>query len=479
MDVSLIPLYLYKMPNSCKNILLTSNIMYTAQTIESEKLTNSIEIIHEDENDEINTEENKQKIETESISGDTESLNKIDVINIISCAMSSMRIGDDCDFNNRALLAQFSFPNEKIINIHRKINVLSNKSCFTEEKRKSTGSEFYYLKEYSNYHSKLEHAKCFDMSDIQVLQNIFPEIELEKCYIVTDKNVYCIELSDCSHIIFLNMANSALWSACEDFCKTFNLLLAQCIEFAGDVFLKRKKVTQALLTYNIARIPPIKTALKLASFGECNALMHLCAMALKNTHVIKSKYLTDPHMRYLLKTANLRMEDYEDIKIDQPNSQIGDVNSGKPCSDFNYSNDEISADLQMSSSSQFHLSNFMLMTLCEKCIRDSNFVPLWNYLATNQRYHSNLSSIVLCESGFYAAAVLVAKIRGACLNVFLSLVRVADTADKFMDINAIMFNLSDQIFMECITYAYFIALEYFLNVRKNVQKLSREVLEVS
>lgn len=468
------------MPNSCKNILLTSNIMYTAQSIESEKLQNSIEIIHEEENDdETTTDENKQKLETESISGDTESLNKIDVINIISCAMSSMRIGDDCDFNNRALLAQFSFPNEKIINIHRKINVLSNKNCFTEEKPKTTGSEFYYLKEYSNYHSKLEHAKCFDMSDLQVLQNIFPEIELEKCYVVTDKNVYCIELSDCPHIIFLNMANSALWSGCEDFCKTFNLLLAQCIEFAGDVFLKRKKVTQALLTYNIARIPPIKTALKLASFGECNALMHLCAMALKNTHVIKSKYLTDPHMQYLLKTANLRMEDYEDIKIDQPNSQIGELNSGKPCSDFNYSNDEISADLQMSSSSQFHLSNFMLMTLCEKCIRDSNFVPLWNYLATNQRYHSNLSSIVLCESGFYAAAILVAKIRGACLNVFLSLVRVADTADKFMDINAIMFNLSDQIFMECITYAYFIALEYFLNVRKNVQKLSREVLEVS
>lgn len=35
MDISLIPLYLYKIPKDCTNVLLTPNIMYTTQKIRS------------------------------------------------------------------------------------------------------------------------------------------------------------------------------------------------------------------------------------------------------------------------------------------------------------------------------------------------------------------------------------------------------------------------------------------------------------
>lgn len=47
------------------------------------------------------------------------------------------------------------------------------------------------------------------------------------------------------------------------------------------------------------------------------------------------------------------------------------------CSDFSYRNDDIATDLQMSNSSQFHLSNLLFLTLTERCIRDKNYMPLW------------------------------------------------------------------------------------------------------
>jgi hypothetical protein len=87
-----------------------------------------------------------------------------------------------------------------------------------------------------------------------VLQNTFPSVKFETCVVVTNKGVYQIELRDRPHIIFLELADKEMWANCEDFCKTFNLSLPQCIEFAGDIFLKKKKITQALMTYNIARV---------------------------------------------------------------------------------------------------------------------------------------------------------------------------------------------------------------------------------
>lgn len=51
--------------------------------------------------------------------------------------------------------------------------------------------------------------------------------------------------------------------------------------------------------------------------------------------------------------------------------------SGIPCSDFSYQKDEIGNDLQLSNSSQFHLSNLLLLTLAERTIREKQFMPLW------------------------------------------------------------------------------------------------------
>lgn len=46
--------------------------------------------------------------------------------------------------------------------------------------------------------------------------------------------------------------------------------------------------------------------MKLAMCGESYALLHLCAMALKSVHLLKSIHPTGPHMVPIMKDAEYR-----------------------------------------------------------------------------------------------------------------------------------------------------------------------------
>lgn len=105
-------------------------------------------------------------------------------------------------------------------------------------------------------------------------------------------------------------------------------------------------------------------------FGQNNALMHLCAMALKIVFVLKSSYPKNQTIAYVINDLN------NFIKTTSKRSKY-ELNCGISSSDFSYDKDESPADLQMSNSSQFHLSNLLLLTLTEKAIKDKQFMPLW------------------------------------------------------------------------------------------------------
>ena len=47
---------------------------------------------------------------------------------------------------------------------------------------------------YMNLQNKLNINQNFDESDRKVLRNEFPKVTFDKCLVVTDKNVYSIEL---------------------------------------------------------------------------------------------------------------------------------------------------------------------------------------------------------------------------------------------------------------------------------------------
>lgn len=296
-------------------------------------------------------------------------------------------------------LGLFSFPDEKIIDIHRvpfsqtSSNPLIEVTSETNENPAPTGTTnvgerpviqqprvttHNYAGVYSQNNAMQsdeasDEHEFFNLDDKSVLEHNFPTIELDQCLVVTNRSLYVIEFNDAPHIVFLDLVKKGEWKACEDFCKTFNLDFNQCIEYAGDVLLRKNKTTQALLTYNVSKIPAVKTALKLAMFGQNGALLHLCAMALRIVYVLKSVYPKNHTIEHVASNAS------SVTKRNSPNSKRHKeaANSGILCSDFSYETDEPPGDLQMSNSSQFHLSNLLLLTLTEKAIKDKQMMPLW------------------------------------------------------------------------------------------------------
>lgn len=124
----------------------------------------------------------------------------------------------------------------------------------------------------------------------------------------------------------------------------------------------------------------MKTALKLAMFGQNGALMHLCAMALKTVYLLKSSHAKNHTIKYVLDnslTCQVVDTKKSTIKSCSSRKAKNDLNCGTLCSDFSYDRDETPGDLQMSNSSQFHLSNLLLLTLTEKSIKDKQLMPLW------------------------------------------------------------------------------------------------------
>lgn len=120
----------------------------------------------------------------------------------------------------------------------------------------------------------------------------------------------------------------------------------------------------------------MKTALKLAMFGQNSALMHLCAMALKIVYILKSLHPKNYTIKYLWESG-MHEPSTPKTRRNSTKKTKNDLNCGVLCSDFSYERDETPGDLQMSNSSQFHLSNLLLLTLTEKAIKDKQLMALW------------------------------------------------------------------------------------------------------
>lgn len=444
-EIMMIPSSLYKLPSSCTSeLLLTETIIYVhhppSQQQQQSQLPNSMStsaVIEQHEQCENNSsqpscEDNDNLDENNKVIKEGCEEN---IINVISCNLASIKIGEECEFNERALMGSFKFPlDEKILNIFRmktfpdKIDdreaETTNNTNNNEVEMKSTYSK--YLNYNNSSNSKKKNSIFDEFADSKVLKNEFPKVVFEKCLIVTSKGVYCVELKEKPHIIFLTLASTSSWALCDDFCKTFNLNMTECVEFSGDIFLRKKKIEQALLTYNIARIPPIKTALKLAMFSETTALRQISAMALKISFILESKHPMSHLIYELLKDVEERHEKSDVImKMLRDKDSKKAILSEKIISDFIYNSPD-NFDVQMSNSAQFHLSNLLFLTLCERCVKDKNMMPLWNFICSNTKYHTSLSSIILSQSGLYSSAILLALHRGACLDVFSCLVSMAD-----------------------------------------------------
>lgn len=82
MDIGLVPLYLYKIPKDCSNVLVTPNIMYTTQTI------------YETERDRKITEKFTAPDNGENAAA-TSKAKAVNAIGVIGSNLTTLRIGED------------------------------------------------------------------------------------------------------------------------------------------------------------------------------------------------------------------------------------------------------------------------------------------------------------------------------------------------------------------------------------------------
>ncbi|XP_030371281.1 uncharacterized protein LOC115621712 [Scaptodrosophila lebanonensis] len=517
-DIHLKPLFLYKIPKHCLDILISSNILYAIQYVELNSSDSAISSLEEPL---VNTEKESRDADTEKLEqletdappvsaskSDTTSAttttttttssmdqselptNAINAVSVISSAMASLHTGDNDRFNNVAQLALFRFEHETVLNLYQMAQYRNGngngsttstgqpETLTKEEKAKAFEiKDIHTPMDYVLFYGTANVSSEYTLRQLEIMQSEFPKINYDPCYVITNKNVYFIQLKKEPFELFLDAALAGEWTQCRDFCNTFDLSFELCIEFAGDYLLRRKKITQALLTYNVARVKPIRTALKLAMYGHTYALMQLSAMALKSTYVLRSRHLCHPLLKGMLSDITYRHS--EDVRSILPHNVIQDhVNTGLSCSDYCYGVDESISALQMSPSSQFHLANLLLITLAEKAVNDKNYLPLWNFLVTNSKYHTNMTSIVLCQSGLFSAALILAKVRGVCLDTFNALISVvAQEFGWYNELNVCLYNLSEDIFVEAITYLPHVSMDYFAFIQEKLENVRPCVLQ--
>lgn len=90
MDISLIPLYLYKMPKHCTHVLLTPNIMYTTQKVR-QTIKSGGETNENAENNECLDEEHENK----EVPSPIKEAPLVNGIGVIGCNATVLRIGED------------------------------------------------------------------------------------------------------------------------------------------------------------------------------------------------------------------------------------------------------------------------------------------------------------------------------------------------------------------------------------------------
>ncbi|XP_037707315.1 uncharacterized protein LOC119545661 isoform X1 [Drosophila subpulchrella] len=506
-DISLKPLFVYKIPKHTQEILISSNILYgihyvdlhcrsdsaistAASSLEDPLVANTEKENRDADIEKLEQDVSAQKSDTTSATTTaTSSLdqsempsNAINAVSVISSAMASLHTSDEDRFNNTAQLGLFRFEHETVLHLYQmaqyRTPAAQPETLTKEEKAKAFElKDIHTPMDYIQFYETADVSSEFSLRQMEIMQSEFPKINYDPSYVITNKNVYTIQLRKEPFELFLDAALQNEFNQCRDFCNTFDLSFEQCIEFAGDYLLRRKKITQALLTYNKARVKPIRTALKLAMYGHTYALMQLSAMALKSTYLLRSRYLGHPLLKGILSDITYRHS--EDVRVILPEKQEQeDVISGAVCSDYHYGVDESISALQMSPSSQFHLANLLLITMAEKAVNDKNYIPLWNFLVTNSKYHTNMTSIVLCQSGLFSSAIILAKIRGVCLDTFNALISVvAQEFGWYNELNVCLYNLSENIFMETITYLPHVSMDYFAFIQEKLDHIRPCVLQ--
>lgn len=214
-DISVVPSHMYKLPEVCRDILLTENLFFVVGSCRQ-------------------------------------------LLWVISCPLCEVKINDDSQFNSQAIIAKFQFENSKeVIKSIYRITDFNNTTAGKKSKSKS-----------DNKQAQVLPKKVNDLN-IQVAL-------IDTCLVVTNYGVYKVIIRNSLVKTFIELA---LKGTRDDIGKAirvasvFGMNVLELFEFAGDVHLANGRFTKAAVLYKLSRCKLLKGVLKTAASGHTAKLL--------------------------------------------------------------------------------------------------------------------------------------------------------------------------------------------------------------
>lgn len=201
MNISLVPLDIYKIPKNCNDVLVAQNFLYTVQHIVPETEGTDNLLIEP---------ANKNFCHAIGVvSGSFSNLNICEEAVIsLDCSLIPASILILCfffylgkEFDESSYVGYFQLNDERVVDIHRIVPTTSNEnmaegggSNSSPVWSQSSRKKGKLTQHYKRNMKKLSDADDALLDDDKLLEFSFPRIELDKCMVVTNKNVYFVEL---------------------------------------------------------------------------------------------------------------------------------------------------------------------------------------------------------------------------------------------------------------------------------------------
>lgn len=189
MNISLVPLDIYKIPKHCSDVLVAQNFLYTVQHIVT------------------GAHERQTSHAIGVLSGNLSNLNICEeaVISFQHCLSSRppiirLLLKFLQEFDDSSYIGYFPLNDELVVDIHRVVPT-SNESLTKNATQMSSPmwsqDQSKKGKLTQNYRKDIKKVSDVDdniLDDDHLKELSFPRIELDKCLVVTSKNVYFVEL---------------------------------------------------------------------------------------------------------------------------------------------------------------------------------------------------------------------------------------------------------------------------------------------
>lgn len=198
MNISLVPLDIYKIPKHCSDVLVAQNFLYTVQH--------------------ILTQANETQTVDDSLTERVKNFSH--AIGIVSGSFSNLNISEESvtfakkiqflpipneeipfflqKFDESSYIGYFHLNDELVVDIHRivppTIDTFTDSGGQSSSPVWSQGKKGKLTQNYRKNMKKLSDADDVLLDDDRLLNLSFPRIELDKCLVVTNRNVYLVEM---------------------------------------------------------------------------------------------------------------------------------------------------------------------------------------------------------------------------------------------------------------------------------------------